>query len=62
LSAIQAELSLLPQLRARPDAPVIANGFSCRQQIRAHGARHPRHLAQVLADALAPPATSLKPD
>lgn len=47
-----AELDLLPQLRANPSAPVIANGFSCRQQIRAHTAQRPRHLAQVLADAL----------
>jgi Fe-S oxidoreductase len=50
-----AELSLLPQLRAAPDAAVIANGFSCRQQIRAHCGQHPRHLAQVLAEALAAP-------
>jgi Fe-S oxidoreductase len=62
LSERMAELSLMPQLRAKPDAPIIANGFSCRQQIRAHGEQHPRHLAQVLADALAPPAASPKPD
>ncbi|WP_242513178.1 hypothetical protein [Halochromatium salexigens] len=52
LSRQMAELALLPQLRANPSAPVIANGFSCRQQMRAHTAQRPRHLAQVLADAL----------
>lgn len=52
LSRQMAELALLPQLRANPSAPVIANGFSCRQQIRAHALQRPRHLAQVLADAL----------
>ncbi|MBK5938116.1 (Fe-S)-binding protein [Halochromatium roseum] len=52
LSRQMAELHLLPQLRANPSAPVIANGFSCRQQIRAHTTQRPRHLAQVLADAL----------
>jgi len=31
---------------------VIANGFACRQQIRAHTARDPRHLAVVLSAAL----------
>ncbi|MCG6939921.1 MAG: (Fe-S)-binding protein [Thiohalocapsa sp.] len=55
LSRQMAALALLPELQAEPGAEVIANGFSCRQQIRAHSSRRPRHLAQLLADALAPP-------
>ncbi len=50
-----AELSLLPQIRtAGPDAIVVANGTSCRQQILDGAQRQSRHLAQVLRDALAP--------
>jgi len=52
LSREMAELALLPQLRANSNVPIIANGFSCRQQMRAHAAQRPRHLVQVLADAL----------
>ena len=48
-----AELALLPAVRAAADAPLIANGFSCRHQI-AHGAGRPaRHIALLLRDALA---------
>ncbi|MGW5419118.1 FAD-binding and (Fe-S)-binding domain-containing protein [Streptomyces sp. NPDC003943] len=49
-----AEDQLLPALRAAPaDAVVLADGFSCRTQI-AHATqdRHPRHVAEVLAEAL----------
>jgi Fe-S oxidoreductase len=46
-----AELSLLPAVRANPDAIIIADGTSCRHQI-AHGARrNARHIA-VLLDEL----------
>jgi len=49
-----AELSLLPAMRAAPgDAPLIANGFSCRHQIDHSAVRKPRHIAQLLRDALA---------
>lgn len=49
-----AELDLLPALRAAPDdATVVANGFSCREQIRAGSPRAPRHVATLLRDALA---------
>jgi glycerol-3-phosphate dehydrogenase subunit C len=49
-----AELSLLPAVReAEPEAPIIANGFSCRHQI-AHGSgRGAMHIAVLLRDALA---------
>ena len=42
-------------LRAAPDAPVLANGFSCRHQIEEGCGRAPRHIAQWLAEALASP-------
>ncbi|ANQ83155.1 hypothetical protein dqs_0072 [Azoarcus olearius] len=53
ISRRMAELDLLPALRAAPDAPVLANGFSCRHQIREGVARQPRHVALLLQAALA---------
>ncbi|MEO8719003.1 MAG: FAD-linked oxidase C-terminal domain-containing protein, partial [Burkholderiales bacterium] len=48
-----AELALLPQLRsAAPDMMVVADGFSCREQIEGLGGRSTLHLAEVLAAAL----------
>lgn len=50
-----AELSLLPAMRdAAPDAPLIANGFSCRHQIEHGSGRKARHIALLLRDALQP--------
>ena len=53
VSMRMGELSLLPKIRAAsPDAPVAADGTSCRQQI-AHGAgRRAFHAAELLARAL----------
>jgi glycerol-3-phosphate dehydrogenase subunit C len=48
-----ANLDLVPALAAAPESPVLANGFSCRQQIRDCADRQPRHLALLLRDALA---------
>lgn len=45
--------ALMPALKADPKAPVIANGFSCREQIRGQGDNRPRHLAEILAERLA---------
>jgi hypothetical protein len=44
----------MPALRsADPDALVLADGFSCRTQIRALATdRQPMHIAQVIAAAL----------
>ena len=48
-----AELALLPRLRAAaPDAVVVADGFSCREQIESLAGRPAQHLAEVLAAAL----------
>ncbi|MGB0681248.1 MAG: (Fe-S)-binding protein [Magnetovibrionaceae bacterium] len=54
LSVKMAEQALMPALRDAPEAAVMANGFSCRQQIKSLGDDRPRHLAQVLLDRLEP--------
>ncbi|MBO0848754.1 MAG: 4Fe-4S dicluster domain-containing protein, partial [Pseudonocardia sp.] len=48
-----AERVLLPAVRAAdPDVAVLADGFSCRTQLRQAGQREPVHLAQLAASAL----------
>jgi Fe-S oxidoreductase len=48
MSMRMAELTLLPAVRASPDAIVVADGTSCRHQI-AHGARRAAiHAARLL--------------
>jgi Fe-S oxidoreductase len=48
-----AGLSLLPKVRtAAPAMWIIANGFSCREQIEGLGGRKAMHLADVLVKAL----------
>jgi len=47
-----AEESLLPALRAKPESKIIANGFSCRHQIRSCEQRSAKHLALLLAEQL----------
>ncbi|MGZ4813423.1 MAG: (Fe-S)-binding protein, partial [Terriglobales bacterium] len=47
------ELELLPAVRqAPPDSLIIADGFSCREQIAQSTGRHALHLAEVVAMAL----------
>lgn len=53
ISLQMAELDLLPALRNAPEAPVLANGFSCRHQIREGAGREPVHVAILLRQALA---------
>ena len=53
-----AERKLLPAVRAAPDALLVADGFSCREQLRQATGRQPLHLAEVLQSALAVPATA----
>ncbi|MBV9921901.1 MAG: FAD-binding oxidoreductase, partial [Pseudonocardia sp.] len=51
-----AERVLLPAVRAAdPDVALLADGFSCRTQLRQAGTREPVHLAQVAARALGLP-------
>lgn len=48
-----AEAALLPAVRAAAaDAPVLADGFSCRHQIRDGSGRSPLHVAELLQRAL----------
>jgi Fe-S oxidoreductase len=48
LSAALAQHSLAPAIRAMPGALVLADGFSCRQQIAQTTGRRALHLAELL--------------
>jgi len=53
VSVAVGELELLPAVRnAPPDWLIIANGFSCREQIQQCTGRHAVHLAEVLRQAM----------
>ena len=52
VSMQMAELSLLPAVRKQPDATVVADGTSCRHQIRHGAAREAVHVAVLLARQL----------
>jgi Fe-S oxidoreductase len=52
VSMQMAELSLLPAVRAQPDAIVVADGTSCRHQIHDGAGREAVHLSQLLAGLL----------
>jgi len=53
------ELELLPAVRQAPaDSLIIADGFSCREQISQCTDRHSLHLAEVIATALKESLTS----
>jgi Fe-S oxidoreductase len=55
VSLRMAELALLPAVRAAgADTVVVADGTSCRHQIRDGAARDALHVARVLADCLPP--------
>ncbi len=47
-----AELGILPALAKAPERAVLANGFSCREQIEALAQRPTLHLAELLAEGL----------
>jgi hypothetical protein len=54
VSLAKGELSLLPAVRnAGADTLIVADGTSCRQQIRDGTGREPLHVARVLAASLA---------
>ncbi len=54
ISQAMGELDLLPAVRASPTRDVIvANGFSCRSQIREFTDRTPRHVATLIAERMA---------
>jgi FAD/FMN-containing dehydrogenase/Fe-S oxidoreductase len=52
VSMQMAELSLLPAVRQHPDAIVVADGTSCRHQIRDGAQREAIHVALLLAQQL----------
>jgi FAD/FMN-containing dehydrogenase/Fe-S oxidoreductase len=52
VSMQMAELSLLPAVRAQPDAIVVADGTSCRHQIKDGAQREAVHVAMLLARQL----------
>ncbi len=55
ISMAVGERALLPAVRATDSGTtIIADGFSCREQISQATGRPPRHLAEVLAEALRP--------
>jgi FAD/FMN-containing dehydrogenase/Fe-S oxidoreductase len=56
LSMLMAEASLLPALRRRPDAIVVADGTSCRHQIADGAGREAIHAAVLLERLLPVPS------
>lgn len=62
ISMRMAEDALLPAVRAAPDAVVLADGFSCRQQIKAGAEREARHVVSLLRAALAAPEPNQQPE
>jgi Fe-S oxidoreductase len=54
VSMQMAELSLLPAVRAAPDAIVVADGTSCRHQIHDGAQRQALHVSRLLARQLGP--------
>ncbi len=52
VSLQMAELSLLPAVRRRPEALIVADGTSCRHQIHDGAQREAVHVARLLADLL----------
>jgi FAD/FMN-containing dehydrogenase/Fe-S oxidoreductase len=62
VSVAIGELELLPAVRkAPPDWLIIADGFSCREQIAQGTGRHALHLAEVLHMALQSPQSTSDP-
>ncbi|MDA0271063.1 MAG: FAD-binding protein [Chloroflexi bacterium] len=53
ISRAMAERSLLPAVAAAPqDTRLLVTGISCRQQVEHLGGRRPRHVVELLAEAL----------
>ena len=49
ISVALAERVLLPALRAEPDATLVTDGFSCREQVRQLAGVRARHVVEVLS-------------
>lgn len=52
IARLIGEERLFPAVRARGEAEIAVSGFSCRQQIDHHTGVTPRHLIEVVAEAL----------
>jgi hypothetical protein len=52
VSVAVGERVLLPAVRHAPGSVVVANGFSCREQIWQLTGRRARHFAEVVCDAV----------
>ncbi|WP_217415136.1 (Fe-S)-binding protein [Marinobacterium ramblicola] len=52
-SRAMAELALMPRLAESPESELLANGFSCREQVARLGGPDGIHLAELLARHLA---------
>ncbi len=52
VSVAVAESGFLPEIRRQPDAMLIADGFSCREQIRQLAGRPAVHVAEVVQQAM----------
>jgi Fe-S oxidoreductase len=53
VSMTAAERVMLPKVRAAAlDTPILANGFSCREQIEQGSHRPTRHIAELIAEHL----------
>jgi hypothetical protein len=52
MAKAMAEQALLPALAERPEALIVANGFSCRHQIKSLADRSAIHLAQLIRSLL----------
>jgi FAD/FMN-containing dehydrogenase/Fe-S oxidoreductase len=55
VSVALAERALLPAMRRSPEVPLVTDGFSCREQVRQLAGVRPRHVAEVIAEALPEP-------
>lgn len=53
VSITAAERALMPLIRNAPsDAVILADGFSCREQIEQCSGRRTKHIAELLANAV----------
>lgn len=52
LSLAIGERRLIPAVKGAPDAEIVADGVSCRQQILHTTGRHASHLVEILARAI----------
>ncbi len=60
VSVAIGELELLPAVRkASPDCLIIADGFSCREQIAQCTNRHALHLAEIISMATRAGSTAI---